>query len=676
MMKLLQRKKNKAARPDNGGAIVLSIDSSSRGLEFLIELVKKIRPSDAGNIKEAELKFQAMLYQLQQDRSLIFSLRRSLLSQFQHSEILTALTASGIVSSRGFVQELIIKLQHKMLPALQKPNDFLYVLNRIFYLKTDYKWVGGINKELWKNFFELLGIQINLTDPRLTGQLQQALQILSYRAATTGLEKEIASRLETASNATYPFLEQNRLVSLYLERYSHGQQVGERKLLINNIGEALYNCLQSIQWIKEQRKEHGTSLAQTFLLVRLEQEIERMFIILDVLDSDQQFNTERFIQYFSTVIRNENRKNSLGEFLSDSLGMLAYQIAEHKGRKGEAYISVTRRDYILLFRSAMGGGLIISFIAIFKNLLGKIPVAPFWGGLFYSINYSFGFVLMDQTRTTLATKQPAYTASALAGSLDSSKLKGKPDLHNLAIAVARVARSQIASFAGNLLVVFPLTYIFAALYHMLFGIKIAEGIAAEKLLLDQHPWQSLALLYACFTGFFLFVSGLIAGYIENSVVYGNVPERLKTHPVLSATMSKKRLDKLVRLVKNSSGAFAGSVALGFFLGIAGPLGKIMGLPFDIRHITISAGNTAIGFYGLDHQVSPGYLFTIISGVLMIGFLNFIVSFSFAFYVAVRSRGIRLKEYTEFFGILRRYFAKYPADFIRPPRDIRQAKDLA
>ncbi|MDX2047067.1 MAG: hypothetical protein SFU87_09790, partial [Chitinophagaceae bacterium] len=283
---------------------------------------------------------------------------------------------------------------------------------------------------------------------------------------------------------------------------------------------------------------------------------------------------------------------------------------------------------------------------------------------------------MDQTRTTLATKQPAYTASALAGSLDSSKLKGKPDLHNLAIAVARVARSQIASFAGNLLVVFPLTYIFAALYHMLFGIKIAEGIAAEKLLLDQHPWQSLALLYACFTGFFLFVSGLIAGYIENSVVYGKVPERLKTHPVLSATMSKKRLDKLVRLVKNSSGAFAGSVALGFFLGIAGPLGKIMGLPFDIRHITISAGNTAIGFYGLDHQVSLGYLFTIISGVLMIGLLNFVVSFSFAFYVAVRSRGIRLKEYTEFFGILRRYFAKYPADFIRPPRDIRQAKDLA
>ena len=670
----LNRKKDKNNDSQAPGALVLSINNNSRGLEFLIELVRNIRPNSPGNFQQAELKFKALLYSLQHDRSLLFSLRRSLLTQFLNTDIVTALTESGITSSRGFVQELLSKLKHKVLPSLQKKNDFLFVINRVFYLKTDYRWVEGINSDLWKDFFELLGIQINLTETALISQLKQSLQVLSYRLANTGLEKEISLRFDNTQSANYPFIEQNRLINMFLERKLHHNDE-EKKILINNISEALHNCHQSLIWMKGKRAVEGTSLSQTFLLVLMEQHIERMFLIIDVLDGDQQFNTERFIQYFCKVIRFENRKNSIGEFLSDNLALLAYQIAEHKGRKGEAYIAVSKRDFITLFRSAMTGGFIISFIAIFKNLLGKLPLAPFWQGLVYGTNYAFGFVLMDQVGGTLATKQPAYTASAVAGSLDSKKTEGKPDLKNLAITVSRVSRSQIASFAGNLAIVFPLTYLLAWLWHLITGYKIAEGAAAMALLQAQHPWESLALLYACFTGFFLFLSGIIAGYVENHVIYGKVPERLNTHPVLSNTMSKKRLNKLVNLVRRSSGALAGSISLGFFLGIAGPLGKIMGLPFDIRHITISAGNTAIGFYGLDHQVPLTYLAIIIFGVLMIGFLNFLVSFSLAFLVAVRSRGIRLKDYPEFLGILWKFIRRYPFDFFFPPNQPRTPESL-
>jgi site-specific recombinase len=41
------------------------------------------------------------------------------------------------------------------------------------------------------------------------------------------------------------------------------------------------------------------------------------------------------------------------------------------------------------------------------------------------------------------------------------------------------------------------------------------------------------------------------------------------------------------------GALVGNIALGFFLGMAGFIGHIFGIPFDIRHITIAAGNSAI-----------------------------------------------------------------------------------
>lgn len=660
-------KKKSAQREKPTQAIVLPIDSGSRGLEFLIELVRRIRPDNSANIEQAEVRFQALLYSLSQDRSLLFSLRRALLSQFQHTQVVTALTESGITSSRGFVQELNAKLKHKILPSLQQSSDFLFVINRVFYVKSDYRWVEGINPDLWKNFFEILGIQINLHETRLHTQLLKSLQVLSYRLANTGLEREIINRFDVNPQSSYPFIEQSRLLNLFIEKHSVLSIEADYKILINNIAEALHNCRQSLQVLKSQRVSEGTSLAQTFLMVRMEQLIERMFIILDVVDQDQHFNTERFIQYFYQVIRNENRKNSVREFLSNNLALLAYQISEHKGRKGQTYISSTRSEFIKLFRSAMRGGLIISFIAIIKNLLAKIVMAPFWQGFTYGTNYAFGFVLMDQVGATLATKQPAYTASALVGSLDAKNGDNKPDLFSVAQTVAKVSRSQIASFAGNLILVFPLTYIFAMLWHKATGVKIAEGAAAIKLLQDQHPWHSLALLYACFTGVFLFASGIIAGYVENHVVYGKIPERLKTHPVLSTTMSKKRLTRLVTMVRRGSGAFVGSVCLGFFLGVAGPLGKFLGIPFDIRHITISAGNTAIGFYGLDNKVSAAYFITIFLGVLTIGFFNFLVSFVLAFFVAVRSRGIQMKDYPELIGEILKYFRKYPFEFLFPPR---------
>jgi site-specific recombinase len=675
MLKLLKKKKNAAAaKPAAGQALIISLDGSNRGMDLLVDIVKKIRPSNYKNIEEAELRFKALLFQLQQDKSFLFALRKSLLTQFSNTNLSHALTQSGIVSSRGFVQEVGGKIKHKFLPALQEPNDFLYVISHIFYKSKDYVWVSGIDKLLWNNFFELLGIQVNLTDAALGGQLNQALQLLSYRIATLGMEKEVTARFNNLQLAIEPFVEQNRLVNLYLERY-RSLLLEEKQLLVRNIQENLHNCRQSNKWISEQRNTYGTSLAQTFIMIRIEQQIDRMLIILDALDTDNVFNTDRFIDYFFTIVKNENRKNSLGEFLSQQLGFLAYQIAEHKGRKGETYISTTLADYRKLLKSAMGGGLIVSFVAIIKNLLSLLPLPIFWQGMAYGTNYAAGFVTMDQTGGTLATKQPAYTASAVASSLDSQKWSGHPDLKNLAITIARVSRSQIASFAGNLMVVFPLTYALAWLFHFAFGVKLVEGADAAKLLADQHPFNSLALLYACFTGFFLFLSGLIAGYVENHIIYGRITDRLKTHPIFTHTMSAKRLNRLIRVVDKSAAALTGSITLGFFLGCAGPLGKFMGLPFDIRHITISAGNTAIGFYGMDHKVPLAYLSIVLLGVGLIGFLNFLVSFSLAFYVAIKSRGIRLKDYKAFIGILRRYFWKYPKDFLLPPALPRTAEDI-
>ena len=666
MLRLSKKNKDSPPKVTKQQAIVLPLHSANRSLDFLVELIDTIRPDTVKGVNQATLRFKALLYQMSQDRSSLFSLRKALLTQFLKTNIVNALTESGIVSSRGFVQELRSKILHKILPELQTPDNFLYVINRIFYKKRDHIWVEEIDNDLWIQFFEVLGIQINMTEPALIKQLHGSLQILSYRITTLGLEKEITQRYENIENAIFPFLEQNRLVNEYLHLHHSVGTANTQRILLANITEALHNCNQTIQWIREQRIAYGTSLAQTFIITRLQQQVNRLFIILDVLDMDNSFNTQRFVAYFKTVVHNENRKNSIKEFFSENTGYLAYQIAEHGGRTGEKFISTTRKEFWRMFKSAAGGGIIISFIGIIKNLLAKVTMAPFWHGFLYSTNYSLGFILIQDTGSTLATKQPAYTANNVASSLDIQKIGEQPDLRNLAITIGKVSRTQIASFTGNLIIVFPLTYILAWLFFAATGVKIAEGAVAHQLLTDQQPFHSLAWLYACFTGFFLFASGLIAGYVENYVVYGKIAERLRNLPGFKNSFNEKRRYKIVHYVENNLGALIGNISLGFFLGMAGFLGKTFGLPFDIRHITISAANTAIGFFGLDHQVSMQELWYTIIGVAGIGFLNFAVSFGLAFLVAVKSRGIHLKDYPQFLGILWRYLKKYPQDFIKAP----------
>ncbi len=646
---------------------IIPADDQRKGLQFLISLFAEIRPGTTKEKRNAEKNLQYVTAQLKQEKLVLANMQHALYSQLIHSGLTNALTESGIPLARGFWQELSNRLKHKLLPPLQDENDFLYVINNVFFRKSDYVWVESISRQAWVDFFQAMGFSFSQRDTDIKKELLQSLKILSYQVAQLGLEKEVLNYLpDEERTRDTAFVLQNykvhELESMVLDNASE-TEITSASFQLKNIIE---DCYTQIDHIRESHSDKGASLQQTYLLLILSNRLQRMQVITDVLDADNQFDTGRFVDIFRLLVRNEKRKNSIREFLSQGVGYLAYQIAEHKGNKGNKYITSSRRDFYGMIRSAMWGGFIVCFVAVFKNLIGKLKLAPFPLGFLYSVNYSIGFIAIENTKSTLATKQPAFTASAVASSLDTKK-HSEPDLNNLAATVAKVSRSQIASFFGNLIIVFPGTFLLAWGYAEVFGTKIAEGETAFKLLKDQHPWHSLALVYACFTGFFLFLSGIIAGYWQNKIQYGQIKERLKKHPALKLSMSAKRLDRLANWVERNFGSLMGNISLGFFLGFAGILGKILGLPFDIRHITISAGNAAIGVYGLGiENIPPYFLLAVLGGVLCIGFLNFLVSFSLAFFMAVKSRGIHLSQYPRLFRTIAHYFLKNPREFILPP----------
>lgn len=645
----------------------VSIKDREEALNYLVAFVAMIRPN-LPEFEKANKKFAETIQFVHQHPSVLNNLRIAIVAQLINSNLVPMLTESGITISRGAGRELYARLKHKFLPAAQDPNDFLYLLNRIFFKHNDYEWVEQIGREKWLHFFELIKLSFSGNDPVIIKQAIVSLQILSARLAQLGWENEITHhtppRWQTPNN---PFAVQQNLVYQIKELViRHNQGAEAVRELAKELTAVLAQCAELVQHIRNETAEKGTSLSQTFILFQLEQKLNRMVLLLDIADADEKINLSRFANMFITVVRNENRKNSIREFLSQTTGYLAYQIAEHKGKKGNKYITSSPLEYFQMIGSAMWGGLIICFVAIFKNLLGLLHLAPFWSGFVYSINYSLGFVAIEETKATLATKQPAFTASAVASSLDTSKTDEPPNLYNLAVTVSKVSRSQIASFIGNLIIVFPVTWLLAWLYDWLFGHPLVQGEKAVHLLQDQHPWQSLSLLYACNTGFFLFFSGIIAGYVQNKINYGRIGKRLTEHPVLRLSLPQNRLQRMADYVNEHGGSLAGNISLGIFLGTAGIIGKIFGIPFDIRHITISAANTSLGAYGIGWEhINYRYLANVVMGVLGIGFLNFLVSFSLAFFVAVRSRGIRLKDYPGFLRILCKYFYHNPLDFIRP-----------
>jgi site-specific recombinase len=572
--------------------------------------------------------------------------------------------------SRSVGKELIGRIKHKLIPELKDEKDFLQVIDAVFYKKDDYIWVEKISRKQWSLLLSMLNISLRGSEKILGEQVLISMEILSARVAQLGWEKEISDHLFTGPlKRDNPFMVQQLHIHA-LQGAFEDKEFNILKLKAEKAKKSLETCLDKIEMIRENTHDKGASLSQTFILYQIDQKLNRLLLLLDFIDADEKINNTSMADYFIKVVRNENRKNSIREVLSQTTGYLAYQIAEQKGKKGNTYITSSPAEYRNMIFSAMKGGFIVCFMVIIKSLLGFLKLAPFWQGFVYSLNYSAGFVLIEETHSTLATKQPAFTANAVAGSIDRKVNEESPKLYNLAVTLSKVSRSQFASYVGNLIVVFPGTYLMVWLLDLVFGYKIAEGEKAMEMLESLHPWHSLSLLFACNTGVFLFLSGLIAGYVQNKMKFGRIGDRIVQHPALRFYFSRQRLQKIAHYWEYHAGTIIGSICLGFFLGMSGFIGKIFGIPFDIRHITIAAGNTSIGLYGISwDMISKSYLAIIILGVLGIGFLNFLVSFSLALYVAMRSRGIRINDFPEFMGILWRYFKSHPMDFIRPRKRI-------
>lgn len=639
----------------------------------LVELVDRLRPRRGDDGAAATHAIRALIHLLQQQAAFREGLAEALVKLLAQTRHLSLYVATGIFPPTGFFSETARRIGCTVLPEVIDPGQLKDVLGLIFHRPDDDVWVEAVDDGLWRELLATLFPAGAPTPgpgwPGAVGQMLDALRVLSYHVSSIGLDPELVRVLASLEDYDSPFLAQNVEMLAYLERYPR-DGAGEAAPVEDDrhLRVLLLQCQDVMVRIRRRASQQGTSLSLTFKMERLEQNLDRMDRLLGLLERvrlGQQAPMEGVVGLFKHLVKGECRKNHLGAYLQRNIELLSLRVTENAGRAGEHYITDTRGEYFALVRSAMGAGVIIAVMAGLKLVIGKLGLAPLNEALAVSLNYGLGFVLIHLLHFTVATKQPAMTANAIAASIDEAGGKAR-DLHRLVDLIVRTIRSQVGAIFGNVVVAVPVAMLIALAVHFLAGAHYLAPAKADALLAAVHPWSG-ALIYAGIAGVCLFLSGLVAGYFDNLAAYDRIPERLLQVRWARRVLGEVRLQGVARYVGDNLGALAGNLLFGFMLGGVSALGMLFGLPLDIRHIAFASAHVGYALASLDFALAWQPVALAALGVGLIGVANLLVSFSLALMVAMRARQVSFAQGRALFRQVLGRLLRRPGAFLWPPR---------
>jgi site-specific recombinase len=253
----------------------------------------------------------------------------------------------------------------------------------------------------------------------------------------------------------------------------------------------------------------------------------------------------------------------------------------------------------------------------------------------------------------------------MADHLNNAHERGR--MRGFVAEVANLVRSQVAAIAGNLLLVVPAALLVQALLLVAgFGHLPDPGHALRYV--EQLSIFSATPIYAAFTGVLLWLSALFAGWFENWATYRRVPEAIAQNRTLQRWLGKERAPHIAAALERNVAALGGNVSLGFMLGMVPVVALFFGLPLEVRHVTLSTGQLALASWshGAGILALPAF-WAAVAGIAVIGFMNLVVSFALAMWVAIRSTGRSAVSRRRLVRAVLAHLRAAPRDFLLPPR---------
>lgn len=580
-----------------------------------------------------------------------------------------SLTEANILSENSFFPELKKRVLNKILPPVENENTVWYMIDNVSLSpQKDLEFFQNLPENEVDEFLKLLEASDFIIKPLVKKELIFAMNILSWRATGMAMEVEVVRMAPEYRNFDNPFLAlQNELEGLAEEFENNPElQLHSKDSRYKQIKIYVEQCLEFVTIAFKNSAKYGISGKINQSLLKIRQQTNRIYEIVQLLVIDQ--DKDVFInskQLVFNIIRYKSHKNNISELVNDSTRLISHLITNHTAETGSHYITSSRKEYMKMFYKASGGGIIVGALCVLKMLYGYFPGSDFFHAFLYSMNYAMGFVMIYLMGFTLATKQPAMTAATMTKVL-SEEGGGTRNNTEFAHLVSQLFRSQFIAFVGNVLLSFPIALI------IIYGLDVftSQNMAidrSDKLLKDLDPFKSKAILHASIAGFYLFISGIISGNIGNNSVFYQIPERIAKNLSIRKLFGKKFAKGLSKYYAKNWPGIVSNFWFGVFLGATAPVGLFLGLDLDIRHITFAAGNFALGLYGKDFSVDSYTFWISFVTVFLIGFFNFLVSFTLSMFLAFRSRKLNFGQVSEIYKEIFRYFLKNPLRFFIPLR---------
>ena len=653
--------------------------SDYEDIDFVFDVVNYFRRKSKN--KKSPLNIDELIAEIKHKPDCIAFFKEKLHNVFANKQKVILFTDAGLLNSVSFFKELRRRISRQLLPDQPSEENIQYVLNQLFYRPSDVKWVHQIPLDNWKELFEILAVSTFYEDSEsktTSKQILLAIMILSQRMGGLALQTDVRRMVPEYAHLNSPFIalddELNNLARTLSKEDNPYLYIQDHELDYKQLNILAGQCEDFVNKADANTSKYGVSFSvnQTLLLIR--QQIKRIKRLYNYLFIEKEADKcEKTIAFYLDMVKTNSKKNNIRKLIDDSVYNITYEITNYTGKTGEHYITSTTGEYFKMLKTALWGGVIVGFMCLVKLYMSMQPdQSDFFRALNYSFNYAIGFVIIYLTGSTLATKQPAMTASTIAKTLeslsdnDNNKEKQKHYTEFSAL-FTRLFRSQFIAFVGNVFGAFPVSMLLAIVMSYLSGYNIATKKSLH-LLEDLNIWHTPVFLHACIAGIFLFLSGIIAGNVASVNNFNNFYYRLSEHPFLKGFFGKVRMQRVANWMQQKWPSVVSNVWFGVFMGSAWAIGHFFGLPIDIRHITFASGNLAYGLYGMNFIISLENIFWCILGIGIIGFGNFIVSFGLSLWIALRSREVPASELKYLGRCVWRAFKARPRAFFFPVKE--------
>lgn len=594
-----------------------------------------------GKAKRAPQRVAQLTHLLQQDPVLCNKVATALSRWLCSVRLYPLFVSAGIFSREGFARELSERLYEKINPAYKDPADLRDVSSLLFRKETDRLWLEAVSPEAWLTLFHLLRKQANEHERELAQNYFRregfhAIEMLSIWIAAEALEPDLVRLEPKLLDRDSPFVGLKREITPWLQAKIKNEEFDDSHLYV-----MLLQCRKLVSALRKKGTGAGagSSLAVSHLLERLDQTFDRMELLLKVF-APENTPPRYLLELTGALAISTTEQNSVSWLWRRSVKMLSRSITQNTSNHGEHYITRTKKEYMNMFWSAAGGGVLIALMSLFKLYLGKQIDNHFLYGLASGLNYGIGFMIIFMLHGTVATKQPAMTASRFAAAVEKND-KGQALYAKLGQLLVDVIRSQVAAVAGNVLVAVSVAMMITLVYDWTHDFPLLNKAEVSYQLKSINP-QGATLWYAAIAGVWLFCSGIISGFFDNRCDYLNVRLRLRHHPVLKALLPEKIRSWFADYMHKNYGSLMGNLCFGLLLGMTGFVGHALDVPFDIRHVAFSSAN--VGYASVSGSVGLWIFLKSLFFVLLIGCVNLAVSFSLTLWVALRSREAKVDSW--------------------------------